>query len=302
MFNGANLYLIVNFVIAMSFAGVFFAVSRRSRSRAAARWIGLGFAVASLSVPAELVIAYTPFVRPGAAVAFAAVLAGLLLIRMGVGSLYNVTTRPAPLAIFLVVCTAIVIAIYDQPRSTLSHSIPYQTPFAISCLLSAAAIAFSSHRAPVDRWMMFVFSLTGAHFFLKAYLAAAVGAGRVASDYLFSNYAVISQSLTAVLMVMTGQPPASETATTASAAGARLAVLGAYLGRGLFQDLGFGGEDRLEISAGERISRDGRETYEFEYRLGGRWSLQGEYDQFDSYNAGLKWRAYTEESEPDEKK
>jgi len=204
VFNGANLYLIVNFVIAMSFAGVFFAVSRRSRSRAAARWIGLGFAVASLSVPAELVIAYTPFVRPGAAVAFAAVLAGLLLIRMGVGSLYNVNTRPAPLAIFLVVCTAIVIAIYDQPRSTLSHSIPYQTPFAISCLLSAAAIAFSSHRAPVDRWMMFVFSLTGAHFFLKAYLAAAVGAGRVASDYLFSNYAVISQSLTAVLMVMTG--------------------------------------------------------------------------------------------------
>lgn len=110
------------------------------------------------------------------------------------------------------------------------------------------------------------------------------------------------ESADVLLMVMTGQPPASETATTASAAGARLAVLGAYLGRGLFQDLGFGGEDRLEISAGERISRDGRETYEFEYRLGGRWSLQGEYDQFDSYNAGLKWRAYTEESEPDEKK
>jgi translocation and assembly module TamB len=104
-----------------------------------------------------------------------------------------------------------------------------------------------------------------------------------------------------LLMVMTGQPPANaSTATTAS--GPRLAMIGAYLGRGLFQDLGFGGEDRLEISAGERISRDGRETYEFEYKLGGRWSLLGEYDRFDSYNAGLKWRAYTEESVPNEKK
>ncbi len=204
MFNGANLYLIVNFVIAMSFAGVFFAVSQRSRSRAAARWIGLGFAVASLSVPAELVIAYTPFVRSGAMVAFAAVLAGLLLIRIGVGSLYNVATRPLPLAIFFVVCTAIVVAIYDVPRSTLSHSIPYQSPFAISCLLSAVAIASSSYRAAVDRWMTFIFTLTGGQFFLKAYLAATVGAGPTASDYLHSSYAVISQSLTAVLMVMTG--------------------------------------------------------------------------------------------------
>lgn len=106
-----------------------------------------------------------------------------------------------------------------------------------------------------------------------------------------------------LLMVMTGQPPANETTpATAASSGPRLAMLGAYLGRGLFQDLGFGGEDRLEISAGERVSRDGRETYEFEYKLGGRWSLQGEYDQFDSYNAGLKWRAYAEESEPHEKK
>jgi translocation and assembly module TamB len=84
--------------------------------------------------------------------------------------------------------------------------------------------------------------------------------------------------------------------------GPRLALLGAYLGRGWFQDLGFGGEDRLEISSGEHVSELGRETYEFEYKLGKRWSLQGEYDQFDCYNAGLKWRVFTEESTPLEKK
>ncbi|HEX2862905.1 MAG TPA: translocation/assembly module TamB domain-containing protein, partial [Lacunisphaera sp.] len=59
-----------------------------------------------------------------------------------------------------------------------------------------------------------------------------------------------------LLMVMTGQPPPGDTVAS-TAAGPRLAMLGAYLGRGLFQDLGFGGEDRLEITAGERVSRDG---------------------------------------------
>jgi translocation and assembly module TamB len=105
----------------------------------------------------------------------------------------------------------------------------------------------------------------------------------------------------ALLMVMTGQVPATNT-TSASSGGQRLALLGAYLGRGLFQDLGLGGEDRLEIAAGERISRSGRETYEFEYKLGERWSLLGEYDEYDAYNAGLKWRVYTKEGAPLEKK
>ena len=103
-----------------------------------------------------------------------------------------------------------------------------------------------------------------------------------------------------LLMVMTGQPPTNE--STASSGGQRLALLGAYLGRGVFQDLGIGGEDRLEISAGEQISVQGRETYDFEYKLGRRWSLTGEYDRFDAYNAGVKWRVYTQESKPVEKK
>jgi translocation and assembly module TamB len=91
-------------------------------------------------------------------------------------------------------------------------------------------------------------------------------------------------------------------ANPASSSAQRLALLGAYLGRGVFQDLGFGGEARLEISAGEHVSQQGRETYEFEYKLGEKWSLVGEYDEFDAYNAGVKWRVYTQEGAPLEKK
>jgi translocation and assembly module TamB len=81
-----------------------------------------------------------------------------------------------------------------------------------------------------------------------------------------------------------------------------MALLGAYLGRGIFEDLGASGENRLEISSGEQITNEGRETYEIEYKLGERWSLVGEYDQFDSYNADIKRRIYIQESTPREKK
>jgi len=114
---------------------------------------------------------------------------------------------------------------------------------------------------------------------------------------LSSTPALDASQLT--LLVMTGQPPVG---TGTASSGQRLALLGAYLSRGLFQDLGIGGEERLEISAGERISEQGRDTYEFEYKLGVRSSLLGEYDRFDSYNAGLKWRVYNQESVPGEKK
>lgn len=102
-----------------------------------------------------------------------------------------------------------------------------------------------------------------------------------------------------LLMVMTGRPP-SEGSSSSSVQ--RLAMLGAYLGRGVFTDLGLGGEDRLEISSGQQVSAQGRETFELEYKLGERWSLVGEYDQYDSYNVDLKRRVFIQESTPPNEK
>lgn len=98
-----------------------------------------------------------------------------------------------------------------------------------------------------------------------------------------------------LLMVMAGQTPANETTGTPGQGGLQLTQLGAYLGQGIYRGLGGTGENRLEIVSGERVSRQGRETYDVEYKLGERWSLVGEYDEFDSYNAGIKWRVYTQE-------
>lgn len=204
MLNGANLYLVVNFVIAMSFASVFFAVAEKSRSRAAARWIGLGFAVSSLSCVAELLVAHTHLVKLSAILAFASLLAGLLLLAIGIAKLYGKRLYRPGLVAFFALSIAVIFALYDVPRSSLLHSLPYQLPFALVMLVCAWAVATSSHRAAVDRTLFLMLSLTSVHFVLKAFLSVLVGAGNTPSDYVMSNYAVISQGLTAILMVMAG--------------------------------------------------------------------------------------------------
>lgn len=108
----------------------------------------------------------------------------------------------------------------------------------------------------------------------------------------FSSPPLASEEI--LLLVMAGEAPQDEVSYTASQ---RSTKLGAYLGQSLInQFTGHpGGEDRLLITTGDKVSRDGRETYRIEYNLDGRWSLVGEYDEFDDYNAGVKWKMFSSE-------
>lgn len=95
-----------------------------------------------------------------------------------------------------------------------------------------------------------------------------------------------------LLMVSTGQPPAGEINRSAQS---RLGTLGLYLGSGL---LGSSGDDdsffsRLSMESGQRVSEQGKETMEVQYRISDRWFLIGEYDEFDAYNMDVKWKIFT---------
>jgi translocation and assembly module TamB len=101
-----------------------------------------------------------------------------------------------------------------------------------------------------------------------------------------------------LLMVMAGEPPRDEVADTTTQRVARIGTLGTYLGQSLLNRLGADATDaeRLSIATGEKVSRQGRETYEIEYALNDRFTAVGEYDEFDEFNAGIKWRILSEKS------
>ena len=96
-----------------------------------------------------------------------------------------------------------------------------------------------------------------------------------------------------LLMVMAGETPQKEVTYSGRERATRL---GTYLGQSLLGQLG--GDpteaERLTVTVGERISDQGRETYGVEYELSPRWSVVGEYDEFDAYNLGLKWHVLME--------
>lgn len=109
------------------------------------------------------------------------------------------------------------------------------------------------------------------------------------------------ESAQVLLMVMAGEAPHDEVTYSDRQ---RVARLGSFLGQSLLAS--FGGEseagERVSLSAGENISRQGRETYGIEYRLSDRWSVVGEFDEFDEFNVGLKWRVFSKGGTREERK
>lgn len=95
-----------------------------------------------------------------------------------------------------------------------------------------------------------------------------------------------------LLLVMAGEFPQPENGTAGRLG---YASLGTFLGQSLLNNVSGGrvDPDKLTLVAGGDVSRSGRETYAVEYELSKRLSLLGEYDEFDNFNAGLRWRLFS---------
>src|SRR5262249_19034310 len=95
-----------------------------------------------------------------------------------------------------------------------------------------------------------------------------------------------------VLMVTAGEVPHGTLNLTPQQKAQTVAV---FFGKDLLAKLGFGdeGTDRLTFQSGEDVTDQGKPTYNVEFKLTDRWSLVGEYDRFNAFNAGLKWRVFS---------
>ncbi|WP_246752751.1 GGDEF domain-containing protein [Sinorhizobium sp. BG8] len=136
--------------------------------------------------------------------AFAAMLGGLCLLALGVGAFYRSRVNPWLLAGIFGAGVVTDMLIFDLPRGTPGHSIPYQLPFLLVQALACNIVYQSRRRGLSDRTLLTLLLLTVGYYALKAFAAGAVGAGVGAADYLFSQFALVSQGLGAVLIVSVG--------------------------------------------------------------------------------------------------
>ncbi|MDQ0320447.1 diguanylate cyclase (GGDEF)-like protein [Pararhizobium capsulatum DSM 1112] len=201
--NGALFLLVVNFLIAQLFCVFFLVIAGRSRFPAAGRWFAAAFATASLAAVFELLIRFDDFDRLWSLGAFASLLLGVYLIRVGIGSLYVFPVNIGGALLLFGISLGVNLLIYDLPRNSWIHSLGYQLPFFVVEMVSALAVYRSGRRGYGDRTLMALLLLTGLHFLSKSYFAV-ITAGPNAQAYLTSTYALVSQSLGAILVVSTG--------------------------------------------------------------------------------------------------
>jgi translocation and assembly module TamB len=108
------------------------------------------------------------------------------------------------------------------------------------------------------------------------------------AQVVFSSTPPLTSEQT-LLMLTAGELPSSEYVFSTAARAGRVAT---FLGQDLFSRFFGGNQDqqRLILRTGESISEAGRLTYSVEYKLTDRWSIIGEYDEYNAFNADLKWK------------
>ena len=202
--NGAVFFLVVNFLIGTLFSTLFYLVSTRTHSRTAVLWMAAGFTVGSLAAVCELLVSFVGPPKLWALAAFATFLTGAVLFGRGINAFYGRQLSLRLTTAYVIASLCLAYLIYDLPRGTPTQAFLYQAPFAIPVLASAWVVLSGKRKLPIDRFLGFLLLMTGLHFFGKAWLAVMIGSGSTAVDYLRTNYALVSQSSSAVLMVALG--------------------------------------------------------------------------------------------------
>lgn len=202
--SSAVLFLVVNFVIATCFSAVFAVVAVYSRWRAVALSFAIGLAIASLTMLCELGVAYTDDPELWSAGVYGTVLAGIIFLWVGIAELYG---KPLPRwcgVLAFAAGMAIYLLIQHIPRSSWWYPFLYQGSYAAVVFAGSVSVFTSHRRTPLDRALGIALLVSGLHFLLKAGLAVAFGSGATAQDYISTNYAVFSQSITAIVIVAVG--------------------------------------------------------------------------------------------------
>ena len=203
--GGASYILAINLFIAALFALAFLLTAVNNRSDRVAGWFALAYVFGIIYVLSEFMIPLKGDPALVYALNFGAFLGATVAVTIGVARRYR---QDVP---WLVLGGVVAISLvgnwygYWLERDSLARMLIYQTPYALMQLIAAVLILRSRRRQPVDVGLTILFLLSAVQFLSKPFLAILTGgAGGTAAEYMMTSYALLSQSLGAVLQVATG--------------------------------------------------------------------------------------------------
>ncbi|MBE0581322.1 GGDEF domain-containing protein [Devosia sp.] len=202
--SAAAFVLAINLFVAAIFATAFGIVAAYARSAIGARWLALAYGLGIVNPILEFLLPGQADPRPVQVAIFAVFLFALSLCVVGLTRHYRLQPPWRTLGVIVVASLVVNVLIVDMPRSSLLRGILYQAPYFILQVVGVAMILRYRHRKALDVALLVLFAASGLQFLSKPALAAWLGSGASARDYIGSTYAAISQSVGAMLLIANG--------------------------------------------------------------------------------------------------
>jgi diguanylate cyclase (GGDEF)-like protein len=202
--SAAGFVLAINLFIAGLFATAFGIVAAYYRGAIGARWLALAYATGILNGVFEFILPYQVDARPVSISIFAAFLFALALSNVGIARHYGLRPPWTILGLIVVVSLIVNLVILDMPRDSFVRAILYQAPYAVLQLVGAALVLSRKSNRALDMALVGLMVLVALNFLSKPFIAMLIGSGGSPQGYLGSNYAAISQSTAAVLLISNG--------------------------------------------------------------------------------------------------
>ena len=199
--GGAAFILVINLSVAGLFAAAFFLISLFKPNCNPARWFALAYAAGMVNILLEGVIPLTGDYRPYLTGAYAAFLAAIAIMNIGLARMYSVEPPLRIMAVLFVASVALQVATQEMDRDSFLRMLLYQAPYFLMQALSAAIVAAAPQKRRLDVALVVLLAASAAHFLSKPFLAVASGGmGPSPKAYLSTTYALFSQSLSSIFL------------------------------------------------------------------------------------------------------
>lgn len=188
------------------FAATFLVLSASYPQQRATGWFGLTYVFGLFAPLSELGVRFgdTPLLFAGISYS-ALVLSSACFVR-GVSVLADRPVRREVILAIIFLAAAGRVSLDDATRNTIGYGLIYQFPFA-AFMLTCAIVAVGAVRRTRDpMWAALgvVTAASASYFAIKPFFAAAFGSGKSMRDYSASSYALFSQAVGGVLIIMAG--------------------------------------------------------------------------------------------------
>jgi diguanylate cyclase (GGDEF)-like protein len=202
--SGASFVLAINLFVAGLFAVAFFLVAANNKADRVAVWFGTAYLCGVGYFVFEFLLPLQTSPKLAGYLAFASFLAAMSTVTVGIARRYR---RAVPWRLIAAVAAVSLLVnwfTFELPRESIWRLYAYQTPYAVMPAICVVLILGSKRRQPMDLGLIGLFIVTSLHFLAKPVISHLTGGpGGSAQQYIGTEYALYSQSLSAIVSLAT---------------------------------------------------------------------------------------------------